>query len=35
LNRTVFPFPHQPSVRKAFYRERLADYVAFVRSAAF
>ncbi len=31
LNRVVFPFPHQPSVGKQFYADRLHDYVAFVR----
>ena len=35
LQRTVFPFPHQPSIRKQFYRERLASYTAFVRQMAF
>jgi len=35
LQRTVFPFPHQPSIRKQFYRDRLADYTAFVRQVAF
>jgi DNA gyrase inhibitor GyrI len=35
LNRMVFPFPHQPSIRKAFYRERLDSYIASVRSIAF
>jgi uracil-DNA glycosylase len=35
LRRIVFPFPHQPSIRKQFYRERLADYTAFVREEAF
>jgi uracil-DNA glycosylase len=35
LERTVFPFPHQPSIRKQFYSERLADYTAFVRQEAF
>lgn len=32
LDRVVFPFPHQPSIRKRFYSERMADYVAFVRN---
>jgi hypothetical protein len=31
LGRTLFPFPHQPSIAKRFYAERLADYTAFVR----
>jgi hypothetical protein len=35
LERTLFPFPHQPSMRKQFYRERLASYTAFVRQMAF
>jgi hypothetical protein len=35
LERTVFPFPHQPSIRKQFYRDRLADYTAFVKQEAF
>jgi hypothetical protein len=39
LERTVFPFPHQPKfddkTRGVFYRERLADYTAFVRQHAF
>jgi uracil-DNA glycosylase len=39
LERTVFPFPHQPKfddkTRGVFYRERLADYTAFVRQEAF
>jgi hypothetical protein len=34
LGRTVFPFPHQPSIAKRFYAERLADYTAFVRQEA-
>jgi uracil-DNA glycosylase len=33
LGRTVFPFPHQPSIRKTFYRDRLLDYCAFTRQA--
>ena len=35
LNRIVFPFPHQPSLRKEFYRARLRDYAAFVKATAF
>jgi hypothetical protein len=31
LDRALFPYPHQPSLRKVFYRERLRDYTAFVR----
>ena len=34
LGRTVFPFPHQPSIAKQFYAERLASYTAFVRQVA-
>jgi hypothetical protein len=30
LNRRVFPFPHQPSISKRFYRDRLSDYVNFM-----
>ncbi|MGA8848800.1 MAG: hypothetical protein WB564_03140 [Dehalococcoidia bacterium] len=35
LNKTgrmIFPFPHQPSLNKEFYRERLAEYIHFIRS---
>ena len=32
LSRVVFPFPHQPSITKRFYYERLQAYVKFVRS---
>ena len=31
LDRMVFPFPHQPSLRKQFYRDRLERYVAFMK----
>jgi hypothetical protein len=31
LARLVFPYPHQPSIRKQFYHERLKGYTAFVR----
>jgi hypothetical protein len=34
LNRQIFPFPHQPSLRKTFYRDNLASYIAFVRAAS-
>jgi uracil-DNA glycosylase len=34
LKRTLYPFPHQPSMGKRFYRERLERYTAFVREAA-
>ena len=30
LHRRVFPFPHQPSIRKEFYKQRMADYITFV-----
>lgn len=32
LGHLVFPFPHQPSIRKRFYKSRLDDYLAFARS---
>jgi len=32
LGRTVYPFPHQPSIRTSFYKARLESYLAFVRS---
>ncbi len=32
LDRRIFPFPHQPSIHKQFYRERLAKYTAFVKT---
>ena len=35
LNHILFPFPHQPSLRKQFYRVRMNDYVSFVKSVAF
>lgn len=31
LNRPIFPFPHQPSVSKRFYKERLDAYIGYVR----
>jgi len=31
LGRVVFPFPHQPSLRKEFYKAKMKDYVAFVK----
>jgi hypothetical protein len=34
LGRVVFPFPHQPSIGKPFYREHMDDYIAFVRRTA-
>lgn len=30
--RPIFPFPHQPSIRKIFYAERLDDYLVFVKA---
>jgi hypothetical protein len=35
LGRTVFPFPHQPSIRKEFYKLRMDDYIAFMRAVCF
>lgn len=35
LNRNIFPFPHQPSLRKTFYREHLSYYLQFMKSKAF
>lgn len=35
LDRTIFPFPHQPSLRKQFYKTRMSDYVLFMKSVAF
>jgi len=35
LQRTVFPFPHQPSVNKAFYSKRLSQYLAFMKLQCF
>ncbi len=35
LHRVTFPFPHQPSLRKLFYKARMDDYIAFVKSVAF
>ena len=31
LGRQMFPFPHQPSLRKRFYAQNLASYVQYVR----
>lgn len=31
LNRIIFPFCHQPSIRKDFYKENLNQYVRFVK----
>jgi hypothetical protein len=35
LRRMTFPFPHQPSLRKSFYKFRMSAYVGFVRTTAF
>jgi len=35
LGRTVFPFPHQPALRIRFYKHRMSDYIAFMRTEAF
>lgn len=35
LARTVFPFPHQPSLRKEFYTTKMEGYLAYVRTLAF
>ncbi len=32
LNRDFFPFPHQPSVRKEFYKNTLTDYLQFLKT---
>ena len=32
LKRPVFPFPHQPSINKRFYKERLKDYILFLKN---
>jgi hypothetical protein len=31
LGRVIFPFPHQPSIRKTFYKARMADYLGHAR----
>lgn len=31
LERSVFPFPHQPSISKRFYMDRFKNYLAYVR----
>jgi hypothetical protein len=31
LERMIFPFPHQPSLQKVFYRDRLSAYISFVK----
>jgi hypothetical protein len=35
LGRLVFPYPHQPSLRKQFYKVRMGDYTSFVKATAF
>jgi len=35
LGRDLFPFPHQPSLRKLFYQARMGDYVSFVKATVF
>lgn len=35
LQRTLFPFPHQPTLRKGFYRIRRNDYIDFMKMTAF
>ncbi len=35
LERIVFPFPHQPSLRKQFYRINMNDYLVYVKTTAF
>ena len=32
LNRDFFPFPHQPSIRKEFYRNTLSEYLQFMKT---
>jgi hypothetical protein len=32
LGRVIFPFPHQPSLRKVLYKDRLRPYISFVKS---
>jgi hypothetical protein len=35
LGRVVYPFPHQPSVRRLFYRTYLDRYIDYMHSRAF
>jgi len=35
LGRILFPFPHQPTLRKRFYKMRKDDYIAFAKVTAF
>lgn len=32
LGRRIFPFPHQPSIRKEFYKRYIDDYIGFVNN---
>ena len=32
LNRDIYPFPHQPSLQKEFYRNHLDRYIAYLRN---
>ena len=32
LNRVFYPFPHQPSIRKAFYKNNFEEYIKFVKN---
>jgi hypothetical protein len=32
LNRIIFPFPHQPSLRKQFYKAKMSDYISYVKA---
>lgn len=34
LGRSLYPFPHQPSLRKQFYKSKMDDYSAFVKRTA-
>ena len=33
FDRTLYPLPHQPSIRKVFYRDHIQNYVAFVKAS--
>lgn len=35
LNRAIFPFPHQPSIRKEFYKTLMRDYTLFMKAIVF
>ena len=32
LGRNIFPFPHQPSLRKQFYKEQMYEYITFMKT---